>query len=175
LVEQVRPDITFPLRRRVLRAGLHVSTASFPGDQDRSSGHFAAYVDDRVVGVASVLEEPETDGPGQWRLRGMAVDPDHQGAGTGSALIERVRDFVAGSGGGLIWCNARLTAVGFYDKQGFVHVGEPWDEPGTGPHVRMHDRPERAQHLGQRLGQRLLQIGDEIGRVLDADGQPHEV
>jgi GNAT superfamily N-acetyltransferase len=139
LVEQVRPEITFPLRKLVLRAGLDVSTNSFPGDQERSSGHFAAYVDDRVVGVASVLEEPETDGPGQWRLRGMAVDPDHRGAGAGSALIERVRDFVAPSGSALIWCNARLTAVGFYDKQGFVRVSEPWDVPGTGAHVRMHD------------------------------------
>jgi GNAT superfamily N-acetyltransferase len=140
LVEQVRPEISFPLRQRVLRAGLDPSTAFFPGDQDRSSGHFAAYVDDRVVGVASVLEEPESEAPGHWRLRGMAVDPEHQGTGAGSALIERVRDFVARSGGGLIWCNARLTAVGFYEKQGFVRVGKPWDEPGTGPHVRMHDR-----------------------------------
>jgi GNAT superfamily N-acetyltransferase len=138
LVEQVRPETTFLLRQRVLRAGLDPSTAFFPGDQERSSGHFAAYVDDRVVGVASVLEQPEPDGPGQWRLRGMAVDPDHQGFGAGAALIERVRDFVERSGGGQIWCNARLTAVGFYDKRGFVRVGEPWDEPGTGPHVRMH-------------------------------------
>jgi GNAT superfamily N-acetyltransferase len=139
LVEQVRPEITFTLRQRVLRAGLDASSAFFPGDRDRSSGHFAAYVDHKVVGVASILEEPETDGPGHWRLRGMAVDPDHQGSGAGRALIERARDFVARSGGGLIWCNARLTAVGFYDKQGFTRVGEPWDEPGTGPHVRMHD------------------------------------
>jgi GNAT superfamily N-acetyltransferase len=138
LVEQVRPEITFPLRQRVLRAGLDPETAFFPGDQDRSSGHFAAYVDHRVVGVASVLEEPEADGPGQWRLRGMAVDPDHQGTGAGAALIERVRDFVGRSGGGVIWCNARVSAEGFYLRLGFVRTGEPWDEPHTGPHVRMH-------------------------------------
>jgi GNAT superfamily N-acetyltransferase len=139
LVEQVRPELTIRLRQRVLRAGLDPETAYFPGDQDRSSGHFAAYVDHEVVGVASILEEPEPDGPGHWRLRGMAVDPDHQGTGAGAALIERVRDFVQRSGGGLIWCNARLTAEGFYDKRGFIRAGDPWEEPGTGPHVRMHD------------------------------------
>jgi GNAT superfamily N-acetyltransferase len=142
LVEQVRPEITFSLRQRVLRAGQDPETAFFPGDRDRSSGHFAAYVDHKVVGVASVLAEPEPEGPGRWRLRGMAVDPDHQGAGAGAALIERVRDFVRRSDAdpaGLIWCNARVSAEGFYEKMGFVRVSEPWVEPGTGPHVRMHD------------------------------------
>ena len=30
-------------------------------------------------------------------------------------------------------------AQGFYERAGFVPVGEPWEEPGIGPHVRMHD------------------------------------
>ena len=111
----------------------------FDGDREHSSGHFAAYVDHRVVGVASVIEEPESDGPGVWRLRGMAVSPALRGGGVGAALLERVRDFVARSDGGLLWCNARVTAQGFYLAAGFVVVGEPWDEPGIGPHVRMHD------------------------------------
>ncbi len=84
--------------------------------------------------------EAEASGPGLWRLRGMAVDPDHQGIGVGTALLARVRDFVDRSGGGLIWCNARVSAQDFYVAAGFVSIGEPWDEPGIGPHVRMHDR-----------------------------------
>lgn len=138
LVEQVRPEITYGLRQRILRPGMAPAEAFFAGDRDRSSGHFAAYVDHRVVGVASILEEPEDDGPGHWRLRGMAVEPAHRGTGVGSALLERVRDFVARSGGGLIWCNARISAQGFYERAGFVAAGAPWEEPGIGPHVRMH-------------------------------------
>jgi GNAT superfamily N-acetyltransferase len=142
LVEQVRPEITFGLRQQVLRPGRPAVEACFPGDRDRSSGHFAAYVDHRVVGVASVLAEAEVAGPGVWRLRGMAVAPDHRGAGVGTALLERVRDFVRRSGDGLIWCNARVSAQDFYVAAGFVAVGEPWEEPGIGPHVRMHDGRE---------------------------------
>ncbi len=141
LVEQVRPEITYALRQRILRPGMAPAEAFFPGDRERSSGHFAAYVDHRVVGVASVLEEPEDERPGLWRLRGMAVEPAHRGTGVGAALLDRVRDFVARSGGGLIWCNARVSAQGFYERAGLVVVGGPWDEPGLGPHVRMHDCP----------------------------------
>lgn len=139
LVEQVRPEITFGLRQRVLRPGMPAEDSHYPRDQDRSSGHFAAYVEHRVVGVASVFAEAEANGPGVWRLRGMAVDPDNQGGGVGRALLERVRDFVRRSGGGLLWCNARVSAEGFYVAAGFVSVGQPWEEPGIGPHIRMHD------------------------------------
>jgi GNAT superfamily N-acetyltransferase len=139
LVEQVRPEITYRLRQQVLRAGRPPETAFFAGDRDRETGHFAAYVDDVVVGVVSVMADPEAEGPGAWHLRGMAVDPDRRGTGVGAALIERLRDFVQRSGGGLIWCNARVSAVGFYERQGFVSIGEIWEEPHTGPHIRMHD------------------------------------
>jgi GNAT superfamily N-acetyltransferase len=141
-VEQVRPEITYALRREVLRPGRSWLELELPGDREHSSGHFAAYVEHEVVGVASVIEEPEDgafEGPGQWRLRGMAVSPGSRGRGVGLALLNRVRDFVARSGGGLLWCNARVTAEGFYRTAGFVTVSDPWDEPDIGPHVRMHD------------------------------------
>jgi GNAT superfamily N-acetyltransferase len=139
VVEQVRPEVTYRLRRKVLRAEMAPGTEVFPGDHDRSSGHFAAYDGDEVVGVVSVMAEPEPDGAGVWHLRGMAVDPDQQGTGVGAALIGRLRDFVHRCGGGQIWCNARVSALGFYEKQGFVRFGEPWEQPDTGPHVRMHE------------------------------------
>lgn len=139
LVEQVRPEITYPLRQEILRPGMAPAEAFFPGDGEQSSGHFAAYVDDRVVGVASVIEEPESDGPGVWQLRGMAVDSGCRSTGIGTALLARVRDFVTRSGGGPIWCNARVSAEGFYRGAGFVAVGGPWDAPGIGPHLRMRD------------------------------------
>ena len=138
-VEQVRPEITYALRGQVLRPGKGWDELQLPGDREHSTGHFAAYVNHEVVGVATVIEEPEADGPGLWRLRGMAVAPPNRGQRVGSALLARVRDFVARSGGGLLWCNARVSAEGFYRALGFVTVSEPWDDPDIGPHVRMHD------------------------------------
>jgi GNAT superfamily N-acetyltransferase len=137
-VEQVRVEHTWPLRAQVLRPGRPVREAAFAGELDESSGHFAAYAGDSIIGVASVLREPEPGGPGVWRLRGMAVAPDHRAQGVGAALVERVRDHVRRCGGGLLWCNARISAQGFYRAQGWTASGEPWEEPGTGPHIRMH-------------------------------------
>lgn len=138
-VEQVRPEITYALRGQVLRPGKGWDELQLPGDREHSTGHFAAYVNHQAVGVATVIEEPEAEGPGLWRLRGMAVAPPHRGRRVGRALLERVRDFVARSGGGLLWCNARVSAEGFYLALGFVTVSEPWEDPEIGPHVRMRD------------------------------------
>ena len=44
---------------------------------------------------------------------------------------------MAARGGDLVWCYARTTASGFYERMGFTVVTEPFDKPGIGPHVGM--------------------------------------
>jgi predicted GNAT family N-acyltransferase len=39
--------------------------------------------------------------------------------------------------GHMIWCNARLSAVRFYEKLGFETRGDEFDIPDVGPHVVM--------------------------------------
>lgn len=138
VVEQVRPEVTYGLRAEVLRPGLPPIRARFDGDDAPTALHYAAYdVYDRVVGVVAVLPEPFADDEPGHRLRGMAVRTDRHRSGVGFALLRRVFDGVARLGGGLLWCNARLPAAEFYERGGFVRVGETWDEPDLGPHVRM--------------------------------------
>jgi predicted GNAT family N-acyltransferase len=45
--------------------------------------------------------------------------------------------YVARQGGGLLWCNARISARSFYERAGFVTRGDVWDDPNLGPHVKM--------------------------------------
>ncbi len=67
----------------------------------------------------------------------MATASDWRGRGAGSAVLAAVFDHVAASGGGLLWCNARLGAVDFYKRAGMATTGEPWEEPVIGPHIAM--------------------------------------
>jgi GNAT superfamily N-acetyltransferase len=67
----------------------------------------------------------------------MATAPDWRGRGAGSAVLAAVFAYVAASGGGLLWCNARLGAVDFYKRAGLTTTGEPWEEPVIGPHIAM--------------------------------------
>ncbi len=93
------------------------------------------------MGIASLYREDRPGGPTEgWRLRGMATEADVRGAGFGTALLAAAIEHVAASGGRELWCNARLVAVGFYQRAGFGVVSEEFDIPGIGPHVVMARR-----------------------------------
>jgi predicted GNAT family N-acyltransferase len=136
-VEQVPAFLVLPLRQRVLRPHQSVADVGFEGDE--TGTHFAAFdTSSAIVGVVSLIgEPPDASGTPSWRLRGMATEPALQRQGVGRALMSGLLDFVARSGGGSLWCNARMRAVGFYQLFGFVVAGEVFEEPDIGPHVRM--------------------------------------
>jgi GNAT superfamily N-acetyltransferase len=140
-LERVPPEVVLPLRQRVLRPHQPMTEVRFPGDDDVRTGTYAALAPHgEVIGVVTVHPEPCPWRPaedGAWRLRGMATADHARGLGIGSALLRAALDHVVAAGGGLVWCNARTPARGFYARAGFSAYGEPWDLGDRGPHVRM--------------------------------------
>ncbi|HEY3861820.1 MAG TPA: GNAT family N-acetyltransferase [Verrucomicrobiae bacterium] len=137
----------FDLRHRILRAGLPPESARFDGDGDEATLHLAAFAVDaagRSVGqpaaCLSMMLNTFQSEPA-WQLRGMAVDDPHQNRGLGGVLLARGEEIVTAAGkAGLIWCNARVPAARFYQKQGWAIVSEPFEVPTAGPHVKMSKR-----------------------------------
>lgn len=102
--------------------------------------HLAAYDGTTVVGSANVRPAlppfPSMLTAGSiWRLRGMAAEPT--GRGIGALVLAAAVQQVAGAGGHLLWCNARVPAQAFYAREGWSAVGSAWEDPETGPHVVM--------------------------------------
>ncbi|OHV35299.1 hypothetical protein BCD49_05010 [Pseudofrankia sp. EUN1h] len=137
-LERVGAEVTLPLRQRVLRPHQTVRDVAFPGDDEPDSAHVVAVLaDGTVVGTVSVLREAAPWGAAGWRLRGMATDEAMRGRGIGARLFAAVVGHVRDQGGGLLWCNARVRAVPFYEREGLRTRGEVREEPGIGPHVVM--------------------------------------
>ena len=67
----------------------------------------------------------------------MATVPSVRGAGHGRALLELCFDHIRAQGGRLLWCNARVVALGFYKRLGFVAEGPEFDIHPIGPHYVM--------------------------------------
>jgi predicted GNAT family N-acyltransferase len=67
----------------------------------------------------------------------MATADGRRSEGIGAAVLAVVIAHVASHGGGLLWCNARLPAVEFYGRAGFLTKGETWADPDIGPHIVM--------------------------------------
>jgi ribosomal protein S18 acetylase RimI-like enzyme len=109
------------------------------GNADPCSWHLVALSDGLVVGYARLLAE------GDWgHVRQVAVYPEYRGRGIGTALVSHLLELAREQGLPRVYLNARLAAVGLYERAGFAVVSrEPFPMPRTFlPHVRMERRSE---------------------------------
>jgi GNAT superfamily N-acetyltransferase len=134
------------LRHRMLRQGLPIVEAHFPGDDRPSTRHAGAFANGQAVCCATLMVQP-WEGETAWRLRGMATDPTMQRTGIGREVLQFLTDWVLtesppealinGTPTRLFWCNARTPALEFYRRQGWTVVSDEFEIPTAGPHRNM--------------------------------------
>jgi GNAT superfamily N-acetyltransferase len=159
---QVTADVIRPLRHAVLRPGKPWASAFYPHDEDPLSGHFAVMshgpAGRQLLAVGSILPDapswPNPSGQGSdegaagsdvtgfaWRIRGMAARFDMRSKGLGglvlTGLISHAQSRPESQPDGLLWFTARIQAVAFYERFGFVTRGGIGRVPGLGPHITM--------------------------------------
>jgi GNAT superfamily N-acetyltransferase len=109
------------LRRRVLRDNDPTKSVDNPLDAASSTRHFAGLLEGRVVVSASFYPTPAPIRPElvSYQLRYMAVDPDQQGHGYGTRVLDVAEEALRHAGAEQLWANARDTALGFYEATGW--------------------------------------------------------
>lgn len=130
----------------MLRPNGTVEDCMFSGDTDELTFHLGAFVDKKLVSVASFYFErsPVFPEEHQYRLRGMATLPEFQGQGHSLSLLRTAFPMIKQNQCNLLWCNAREKAMGFYTKVGFLPTGELFNVmekgkliPDIGKHMLM--------------------------------------
>lgn len=138
-IKRIVPEDTYGLRHAILRPSQPVEECRYEQDGEADSFHLGACLDGRLISIASFYREKH---PGihlqvQYRLRGMASLPEFRGLGAGSALIREAESILRERLAGAWWCNARLSASGYYEKLGLVQKGPIFDLPPLGDHKVM--------------------------------------
>lgn len=130
---------TYPLRLQVLRPGGLEEDVHFANDRLVGAFHLGVHIGEHRICVGSFYPEahPELTGWKQYRLRGMATHPDFQGQGAGAKLMAFAADQLKARHADLVWCNARIKAVSFYERAGLVITGPAFEIPGIGTHYVM--------------------------------------
>jgi GNAT superfamily N-acetyltransferase len=123
----------------MLRPNGTLEDCLFQGDNDELTFHLGAFVEKKLVSVASFYFERNLkfSDPYQYRLRGMATLPEYQGQGLSSALLRTAFPVIKQNQCTLLWCNARERAMGFYRKVGFNEEGDFFNIPNIGKHILM--------------------------------------
>ena len=128
------------LRIAVLRPEQDPGEPMYARERDPATLHFAARGEDGevlAVGSAMLEGDPREPRPGDWRVRGMATDPQRRGRGLGTLVLAAIEAAARERGAARLWCNARTPARGFYERAGFTVEGEEFEIPGIGPHFVM--------------------------------------
>lgn len=138
MVKFIPYELTLGLRSKILRDGLPLNECVFPTDQVEGAFHLAVYVAEEIACVASFFPSKyKTSDEEAYQLRGMATDIEFSGKGYGRELVIFAINYIKNTNAVLIWCNARKSAVPFYQKLGFESRSEEFEIAGIGPHYEM--------------------------------------
>ena len=130
------------LRAMILRPDQTPEMTTYIGDYAPDTLHLGAFKNKHLVGIMTIMHQAPKEYTGNradklWLLRGMATLSEVRGQGYGAALVRSGCAYVALERGLYLWCEARESALGFYEKLGFALWGDRFELPYTGPHYRM--------------------------------------
>lgn len=140
-IREIRPEDTYPIRQQILRPGRPKEEVQFSGDTDKSTLHLGAFVDNRLVGIASFVKNPhkDFDEQEQYQLRGMAILPEARNKQLGKQLLQWAEAFLKEQRQvNFLWCNARESAVDFYRKNNYRTHGDYFEIPNVCTHIVMY-------------------------------------
>ncbi len=139
IIKKISSSETFLVRQPVLRAGKPIESCRFDGDDLETTHHFGLFSGQELVGIISLFQKtnPIFTKNNQYQIRGMAVLENQQKTGFGKALILHSEAFCKNHNVDVIWFNARIEAVGFYEKMGYQKTGFPFEIPDVGAHIVM--------------------------------------
>ena len=118
-IKEIKPSETLDLRHRILSPNKSVDSIILA--EDDSGQHFGLFKDGQLISAISLFIENDTA-----QFRKFATETSEQNKGYGSILLNHIVEESIKNKVKNLWCNARVTALGFYEKFGFEVVSEKW-------------------------------------------------
>ena len=124
-IEQIPPAATLKVRQAELYPLLLLKKLQL--EEDEYGIHFGLFFDNKLISVVSCFEKED----GSMQFRKFATLKEYQHQGFGSALLNYILAFAEDQKKKRIWCNARTTAIGFYQKLGLKETDVRFSKDGN--------------------------------------------
>ena len=118
-IKNIQASETWDLRHRVMAPNRPFDSIKLPKDEEGL--HFGLFEEEKLISVISLFIENDTA-----QFRKFATEISEQGKGYGSILLNHIIEESVKNNVKNIWCNARMSAFGFYEKFGFKAISETW-------------------------------------------------
>lgn len=123
IIRETPIEKVLDMRHRIMYPDQTVEAMRLPDDAEGL--HLGIYSGPELLSVVSLFERDKT-----LQFRKFATEIRHQGKGYGSLLLQHVMDYAEAGSWKSVWCNARLSAAGFYRRFGMEMTGEGWQQFG---------------------------------------------
>lgn len=131
-IRSIQWEEALPIRHKVLWPSKPALFCNVEGDE--SANHYGVYIKGKLVSVASIYVKDQVA-----RLRKFATLVECQGCGIGSKLLTYILNDLKEFGIVIFWCDARKTAISFYEQFGMTIQGTEFNKSGVS-YVKMEIR-----------------------------------
>ena len=101
-------------------------------EDDKEALHIVGFIDDRSVATSRIIKLTEES----YLIGRIAVRKSFRKMGLGAEIIKFSEDVITKLGGKNAYIHAQMQAVPFYEKQGYLSIGEGDFDEGC-PHQMM--------------------------------------
>jgi len=138
-VKQIQAVDCYPIRQQILWRHKKLENCGIDIDEQEGAFHIGVFLNDELVSIGSFFKQnhAQFSEKNQYRLRAMATMPKAQKQGIAKALLDFAFERLKNQNHDILWCDARVIAVGFYKKMGFTKHGDMYEIPIIGPHYLM--------------------------------------
>ena len=122
-IKLIQPSETWEIRHRVMWADKPFEDIKLPNDD--FGLHFGLFRGSTLISVVSFFIENDVA-----QFRKFATETTEQGKGYGAKLLEYLIQACIERNVKVLWCNARTSSIGFYEKFGLEIVSDAWVKDG---------------------------------------------
>ena len=127
-IKQLSWQQVLPIRHNVLWPDKAPLFCKVEGDD--TAYHYGYFIAEELVCVASLFIDDDNVSTSA-RLRKFATLEQYQGQGIGTQLIKHVINELKSLNVKYLWCDARITAIGFYQQFNMVEQGNQFQKSGV--------------------------------------------
>ena len=140
-VRIIPSELTYLIRNKVLWPHKKLQNCKLLVDNKPHTYHIGSFLGKELISIGTFIREKHKDfdlKKNHYRLRAMATLQDFQGLSSGKSLLLYAINLLKEKKTNLIWCDARVNAIPFYQKIGFKTQGNFYKIPQIGLHKLMY-------------------------------------
>ncbi len=136
----IESELTYLIRKNVLWPHIKDNNYALPIDKNPETFHLGTFYKQQIISIGTFIKEkhPNFDCEKQYRLRAMATDKKYQIKGAGKCLFLKSIELLKNKEIELLWCDARIKAVPFYESLNMNSLDKVYNIVNIGLHKTMY-------------------------------------